>query len=96
VTRAEHTPESAPRAAGSPFGAQFPSPSPVRRSRPLATLAPFPAELVPPMGRGVCDEACPGSAKSERDRGKRMGGYYSNNSSRGTPYALAIFVTVGM
>jgi hypothetical protein len=30
------------------------------------------------------------------DRGKRMGGYSSNNSSKGTSYALAIFVTVGM
>ena len=36
-------------------------------------------------------------AVNRSDRGKRMGGYSSsNNSSRGTPYALAIFVTVGM
>jgi hypothetical protein len=30
------------------------------------------------------------------DRGNRTGGYSSTNSSMVTPYALAIFVTVGM
>jgi hypothetical protein len=35
--------------------------------------------------------------KSERDRGNRTAGYSSStNSSMLTPYALAIFVTVGM
>jgi hypothetical protein len=30
------------------------------------------------------------------DLGNRTGGYSSTNSSTGTPYALAIFVTVGI
>jgi hypothetical protein len=38
-----------------------------------------------------------GKAGKRSDRGKRTGGYSSStNSSTGTPYALAIFVTVGM
>jgi hypothetical protein len=38
-----------------------------------------------------------GKAGNWTDRGNRTGGYSSStNSSRGTPYALAIFVTVGM
>jgi hypothetical protein len=36
------------------------------------------------------------SEKSERDCGNRTAGYSSTNSSMLTPYALAIFVTVGM
>ena len=41
-----------------------------------------------------------GKARNWSERGNRTGGYSSNcsstNSSTGTPYALAIFVTVGM
>src|SRR5215212_2567906 len=38
-----------------------------------------------------------GKARNWSDRGNCTGGYSSStNSSRGTPYALAIFVTVGM
>ena len=37
-----------------------------------------------------------GQAGHRSDRGNRTGGYSSTNSSKGTPYALAIFVTVGM
>jgi hypothetical protein len=38
-----------------------------------------------------------GKARNRSDRGNGGGGYSSpTNSSRGTPYALAIFVTVGM
>src|SRR5215211_9165031 len=37
-----------------------------------------------------------GNVGNRSDRGTRTGGYSSTNSSRGTPYALAIFVTVGM
>jgi hypothetical protein len=36
-------------------------------------------------------------AGNDSERGNRTGGYSSStNSSTGTPYALAIFVTVGM
>jgi hypothetical protein len=38
-----------------------------------------------------------GKARNWSERGNRTAGYSSStNSSRGTPYALAIFVTVGM
>jgi hypothetical protein len=38
-----------------------------------------------------------GKAGNWSERGNRTGGYSSStNSSMGTPYALAIFVTVGM
>jgi hypothetical protein len=38
-----------------------------------------------------------GKAGNRSDRGNRTRGYSSStNSSKGTPYALAIFVTVGM
>jgi hypothetical protein len=38
-----------------------------------------------------------GTAGNGSDRGNRTAGYSSStNSSTGTPYALAIFVTVGM
>jgi hypothetical protein len=38
-----------------------------------------------------------GKVGNRSDRGNRTGGYSSStSSSRGTPYALAIFVTVGM
>jgi hypothetical protein len=35
-------------------------------------------------------------ARNWCERGNRTGGYSSTNSSTGTPYALAIFVMVGM
>jgi hypothetical protein len=35
-------------------------------------------------------------ARNWSERGNCTGGYSSTNSSTGTPYALAIFVTVGM
>jgi hypothetical protein len=42
-------------------------------------------------------EGRPGKAGNCSDRGNRTGGYSSStNSSTDTPYALAIFVTVGM
>ena len=37
-----------------------------------------------------------GKAGNWNDRRNRTGGYSSTNSSTDTPYALAIFVTVGM
>jgi hypothetical protein len=37
-----------------------------------------------------------GKVRNGSDRGNCTGGYSSTNSSMGTPYALAIFVTVGM
>jgi hypothetical protein len=40
-----------------------------------------------------------GKARNWSERGNRTGDYsncFSTNSSEGTPYALAIFVTVGM
>ena len=37
-----------------------------------------------------------GKAGIRSDRGNPTRGYSSTNSSKGTPYALAIFVTVGM
>jgi hypothetical protein len=49
-------------------------------------------------GKGeVRAEGRAGKAGNWTDRGNCTGGYSSStNSSRGTPYALAIFVTVGM
>ena len=41
-------------------------------------------------------EARPGKARNWSEGGNRTAGYSSTNSSTGTPYALAIFVTVGM
>jgi hypothetical protein len=60
------------------------------------------------VGRGYADfgesdqcevraEGRAGKARNWSERGNCMGGYSSStNSSTGTPYALAIFVTVGM
>jgi hypothetical protein len=41
-------------------------------------------------------EGSAAKARNGSDPGNRTGYYSSTNSSRGTPYALAIFVTVGM
>jgi hypothetical protein len=47
--------------------------------------------------REVRAEDRAGNAGNRSDRGNRAGGYSSpTNSSRGTPYAPASFVTVGM
>jgi hypothetical protein len=45
-----------------------------------------------------CEEGRAEKAENWSERGNPTGGYYSSstNSSKGTPYALAIFVTVGM
>jgi hypothetical protein len=44
-----------------------------------------------------CGESRAGKTGNWSERGNRTGGYSSStNSSTGTPYALAIFVTVGM
>jgi hypothetical protein len=46
--------------------------------------------------REVRAEARAGKAANWSDLGNCKGGYSSTNSSTGTPYPLAIFVTVGM